>query len=166
MTDRERPMEPDPAGAGRATSRLALPGWAYDVFVCACLAAVGVWFFMGALALPPGRRAVDSATIPLFTSAILVLLCLIQALLSFRSRRRSVAVEFERPLQVAIAMILIVLFPTAIERFGYYLTTALWLPAFGWIAGLRSPLALAAVAVAVLAIARFVFEMLLGTPLP
>lgn len=161
--------DPDPrrpAAMRDSVSRLEMPGYVYDLLVCAVLGAVGAWFFVNALALPPGRRMVDTPTVPLIASALLMLLCLTQAAISVTTRRALAPVIAERPVQVAIAAAAMLLFPALIDRFGYYPVAALWLPLFGWLAGSRSLVGLAAVTLVVLALARGVFEMILGTPLP
>jgi len=72
----------------------------------------------------------------------------------------------DRPFQVLSAMVLVLIFPIAMDTFGYYLTALFWVPAFAWFAGARSWMTCLLVGAVVLALAKFVFEMLLGTPLP
>lgn len=146
--------------------RLGLPGHVYDLIVFAGLAGMGVWFLVGALGIEGGRSAVDPGTVPMIAGGLLVALCAAGAAQSLRTRRSSQEVEVARPLQVLLAMTLILVFPPAIDRFGYYITAALWIPAMAWVAGARAWTTCLLVTGAVLALARFVFEMTLGTPLP
>lgn len=163
---------PDAASAADApatrhrASRLELPGFAYDLIVCAVLGGIGAWFFVNALALPPGRRMVDTPTVPLIASGLLVLLCLAQMAISVATRRALAPMVVERPIQVAIAGVLMIMFPPLIDRFGYYPVAALWVPVFGWIAGSRSIAGLVIVTLAVIGLARGMFQAILGTPLP
>lgn len=150
----------------RRASRIETPGFVYDLAVCAVLGAVGAWFFVNALALPPGRRMVDTPTVPLIASGLLMALCLLQATVSVLMRHDLPPLIVERPIQVAMAGTMMLLFPALIDRFGYLPVALLWLPLFGWIAGNRSLLGLAAVTVAVLGLAYGVFMAILGTPLP
>lgn len=62
-------------------------------------------------------------------------------------------------------MVMVLLFPTAMQQFGYYLTAVLWVPAFAWVAGMRDWLGFVIITAVILALARFVFEAILGTPL-
>lgn len=154
-----------PATRHRAP-RIEAPGFVYDLLVCAVLGGVGAWFFVNALALPPGRRMVDTPTVPLIASGLLMVLCLVQAALSLATRHALAPLVVERPLQVPMAAALMLLFPAMIDQFGYYPVALVWLPLFGWIAGSRSAAALAGVTLAVLGLAYGVFQTILGTPLP
>jgi hypothetical protein len=75
-------------------------------------------------------------------------------------------VVFQRPVWLGIGMVLIVAFPFTVEAFGYYIVALIWVPVFGVIAGIRRPLSLVITTAVVLLLAKGVFEMLLGTPLP
>jgi hypothetical protein len=159
--------ETSPTSATRPrASRIETPGHVYDLVVCGVIGAVGAWFFVNALALPPGRRMVDTPTVPLIASGLLMALCLLQGAISIATRRALAPLVVERPIHVAIAGLMMLLFPALIDRLGYLPVALIWLPLFGWIAGSRSALSLAAVTLAVLGLAYGVFQMILGTPLP
>ncbi|WP_299654066.1 tripartite tricarboxylate transporter TctB family protein [uncultured Jannaschia sp.] len=138
----------------------------YDLVVYAALGGVGLVFFVGAFGLSQDDDAIDSGTVPMIAGGLLVLLCAIGAVQAVRTGGTAPEVEVERPFPVLIAMVMVVLFPIAMDALGYYATAAIWVPAFAWIAGSRSWVAVLLVPVGVLALARFVFEMILGTPLP
>lgn len=163
--------EPVPDGGGAAAApgtppALKVPGVALDLAICGTLAILGVWFVVEASGLRGGRAAFGPGTWPAITGGCLAVLALVQAGLSFARRRNLEPVGVQRPLWLMLAMVMVVLFPSAIERLGYYPVAVIWVPVFGWIAGIRNPLGLAAATVIVLALAKLVFELLLGTPLP
>lgn len=155
---------PAPSGAGK-WHEMRIPAWTADVVVCLALAGLGLWFVLKALPMPPGRTMIGPGTFPKYTGLLLIALCLAQALASFLGRARGGGLAVERPLMVGIAVALVLLFPAAMERIGYYLTAAIWVPAFAWVAGMREIGAFVVITVSILALARFVFEGLLGTPL-
>jgi hypothetical protein len=145
---------------------LVLPGALAEVAVCLVLAALGAWFLTGALALPKGRGAITPGTFPAIMAGGLIVLCLAQAALSLATARRVAAQRIERALPVAGGILLLLLFPALVERFGFYPVAALWLPAFALLAGQRHWTGLAGAVAVVLLLARGVFEAILGTPLP
>lgn len=153
-------------GARAFVPRLGLPDYVYDLIVFAGLASVGAAFVLGALSLEDSGRAIDAGTVPAIAGALLVVLSVVGATQAILSRGRGAGVEIVRPLQVFLAMGLVLIFPPAIDRFGYYLTAVLWVPAFVWTAGARNWTAYLIVLATVLLLARVVFEMILGTPLP
>lgn len=147
--------------------RLGLPAYVYDLIVYAGLAATGLAFLIGGLGLEGDpRRTIDPGTVPAIAGGLLVVLSAIGTVLALRSPSNLVEVEVDRPLRVLLAMALILIFPPAIDSFGYYTTAIVWVPAFIWAAGARSWTHYLIAIVTVLALARFVFEMTLGTPLP
>lgn len=154
------------AGPGRAGQTLRLSGRAVDIGVCLALAAMGIWFVIEALQMPSGREAFGPGSFPIIAGGALALLSLLQLGLSVAARGQVPAVEVQRPLWLVIGMAMMLAFPPAVERLGYYPVAVVWVPAFGWIAGIRSPVGLIAATLIVLALGKFVFEMLLGTPLP
>lgn len=156
--------QPAPQGAGQP-ARLTLPAWVADTAVCLSLALLGLWFVIMAGQLPTGRGLIGVGTFPMALGLLLIGLCLWQIILSWSTRRRGLVSVIERPLVVATGVVLILIFPTAMDQFGYYLTCAIWVPAFAWIAGIREPLTFVAITAGLLAMARFVFDGLLGTPL-
>ncbi len=165
MAGSERRDDQAPAPKGAGSRELVVRAWIMDVLVCAALAGVGLWFVLKALPMPPGRTMIGVGTFPKYIGGLLVVLCIAQAAGSFLGREKGGNVVAGRPLMVGIAMALVLLFPTAMDRFGYYLSAAIWVPAFAWVAGMREIGTFAVITAAVLGLAYFVFENLLGTPL-
>lgn len=143
-----------------------LPSYILDLLVCIVLIVMGTWFVHKALALPRDRDSVGPGTFPLFAGACLIALSAMQAVSSVLHRKTGNDVAFRRPVFVLQGMFLVLLFPEAIGRFGYYLTAAIWVPVFGWMAGIRKPLLLIVTTAIVLFLAKVIFEMFLGTLLP
>ena len=155
---------PAPNGAG-PTAEMSLPAWIMDLVVCLGMAGIGLWFAIGSRSLPEGRTTIDPGTFPGLVGWLLVGLSLAQAAASYAQRRNGGSIGTARPGFVALGMVMVLLFPTAMQQFGYYLTAALWVPAFAWIAGMRNWLGFVIITAVILALARFVFEAILGTPL-
>lgn len=143
-----------------------MPAALYDLIICGALLALGLWFVFGALKLPQSDAAFDPGTFPLIAGGLLIVLSAIQIVLTVAGRGARGTVAFQRPLWLGIGMVLVLAFPFAVEAFGYYIVALIWVPVFGWVAGIRRPLALLATTAIVLLLAKGVFEMLLGTPLP
>ena len=165
MNDDRNTETPAPSGAG-AFYALKLPAVVLDLIVCIALGALGIWFIVEATTLPDPRRMIGPGTFPMIAGALLTTLCIAQAVVSIRDRNTDTAVPFSRPLALPFAMALMLAFPFAMDSFGYYLTAVIWVPAFAWVAGMREIVTMAIITAIVLALARFVFQMLLGTPLP
>lgn len=143
-----------------------IPAALYDLIICATLLLVGLWFVIGALRLPTSSAAFDPGTFPLISGSLLILLSAIQIGLTVAGKGTRGTMTFQRPVWLGIGMVLIVAFPFAVQAFGYYVVAVIWVPIFGWVAGIRKPLSLVATTAIVLLLAKGVFEMLLGTPLP
>lgn len=147
-------------------SEIEVPAALYDVVICGVLAALGLWFVFYALRMPTSDAAFDPGTFPMIAGGLLVVLAGLQIALALAGKGARGVVGFQRPLWLAIGMVLVMVFPFAVGAFGYYLVTVIWVPVFGWVAGVRRPLSLLATTAIVLLLAKGVFEMLLGTPLP
>jgi len=165
MARPEASKKEPPARNGAGGQQLVVPAWIVDVLVCVALAGVGLWFVLKALPMPPGRTLVGIGTFPKYIGGLLIVLCVAQAVGSFIGRVRGGSIATGRPLMVGIAIALVLLFPTAMDRFGYYLSAAIWVPAFAWVAGMREIGTFVVITGVVLGLAWFVFENLLGTPL-
>ncbi|MBI1219934.1 MAG: hypothetical protein GC186_15440 [Rhodobacteraceae bacterium] len=148
------------------TPVLRVPGVAVDMAICGLLGAIGLWFLIGGLGMKGGKAAIGPGTVPAITGGCLMALSALQIGLAVLRRARLPVVEFQRPLWLVLGMVLIILFPSAVDEFGYFPVAVIWVPVFGWVVGIRSPVGLVVATAIVLALAKFVFEMLLGTPLP
>ncbi len=166
MNDDHNGKESAAYPAGFFPSKLNVPTAIADITICLALVALGLWFVINAFAMPAGRTMIGVGTFPMIVGGLLVALCLVQIVLSVRNFRTSGTITIQRPLGVPIGMVLMLLFPFSMDSFGYFQTAALWVPAFAWVAGgteLPTILTLTAV---ILGLAYFLFQMLLGTPLP
>lgn len=148
--------------------RLGLPAHVYDLVILGALAVVGATFLVAGIRLADDpRRLIDPGTVPAFAGGLLLLLSAAGIVQALRNRGTAeIETEIVRPFHVLLAMALVLIFPPAIDRFGYYATAILWVPAFAWTAGARRWSSYLIVLIVVLSLARFVFEMTLGTPLP
>jgi len=166
MTAKPAGNQPAPAPKGAGLPRaLGVPAWVADLVMCLALGGMGLWFVLNAWDLPAGRRLIGVGTFPKVLGMLLMLLCAAQIVLSVLTRRAGRTISVDRPLMVGIGIVLVLLFPVAMDRFGYYVTAVLWIPAFAWTAGMREPLTFLVITAVLLALARLVFEYLLGTPL-
>ena len=165
--EKENQGDPEAKTGNRAApiTEVSVPAWGLDVLVCLMMAGVGTWFVIQSRSLPPGRTTIDPGTFPTIIGGLLVVLALGQGLMSIMRRRQLGGVATMRPGFVAIAAVMILLFPTAMESLGYYITAAIWVPVFAWVAGMRSLSGIATMALVILGLAYFVFAKILGTPL-
>ena len=158
LTDDEATPPPD--------ATVAISAKAYDIAICGALCLLGLWFIYGALQMPGGRDVFDPGTFPLIAGGALAALSAFQIVLTLTGRGESGTLIVRRPVAVVLGMLLVLLFPLGVERLGYYLVAVVWVPVFGWLAGIRKPLHLLLATAIVLLLAKGIFEMLLGTPLP
>ncbi|MEN3145649.1 tripartite tricarboxylate transporter TctB family protein [Ochrobactrum sp. WV_118_8] len=159
------PKDPD-TPQGQADGELQVSAPLFDVLICGALLALGLSFVVGAMGMPSSEAAFDPGTFPMIAGSLLMLLSAIQIGLTLVGRGTPGKVVFQRPVWLALGMVLIVAFPFAVEAFGYYIVALIWVPVFGVVAGIRKPLPLVITTAVVLLLAKGVFEMLLGTPLP
>lgn len=153
-------------GAGGWEAERSVSAFILDLCVCSVLVAIGLWFIVDAMTLRAGRSWITPATFPTYSGGLLIALSLLQIFLSARRRSTEWLVTFQRPLSVAICIALMLLLPPAVDSFGFYPVIAVWAIAFGWIAGIRRLIPLAVTLAIILFVARVIFEMVLGTPLP
>lgn len=159
------PDNPDKAQDGSDTE-VRIPAPLFDVLICGILLVIGIWFVIGALRMPTSDAAFDPGTFPMIAATLLIVLSASQIVLTVMGKGTRGDVVFQRPVWLGIGMVLIVAFPFTVEAFGYYIVALIWVPVFGVIAGIRRPLSLVITTAVVLLLAKGVFEMLLGTPLP
>lgn len=152
--------------AGLLRSKLTIPAAVADVLVCLALGALGFWFVIQAIDLPAGRTMIGVGTFPMMVGSLLVALCTVQIALSLRNHKSAATIAFGRPLAVPIGMALMLLFPFSMDSFGYFQTAAIWVPAFAWVAGITELPTIITLTLVILGLAYFLFQMLLGTPLP
>ena len=91
---------------------------------------------------------------------------MLQALWSAFSGERADPIEIRHPAAVLLAVVLVAAYPTLLAYLQYYLATALWLPPFLWLAGMRRSLGIVLTTAGFLLFTKVLFQMALGTPLP
>jgi hypothetical protein len=167
MTDTASPTAgtPPPAGQG-----LVLRGAVVDLVVGICLALLALWFWVEASTFAEvDGTGIGAATFPraiatLFgLGAIMLVGRAIARLCSWGADTITIT---ERPGYVLAGMALLVAFPALMTWLGYYLGSALWMPALFFVAGYRKPLGIVLYTAAFLLFAKVVFEMILGVRLP
>lgn len=166
MTNRDNSNESAASAAGFTWAKLRVSSALLDIIVCLMLGAMGLWFFIQAGKLPQGRTMIGVGTFPMIASALLMVFCALRIVLSLRRVKSAGTTKFDRPLAVSTGMALMLSFPFSMDNFGYFQTAAVWVPAFAWIAGVSEIPTIITLTIVVLILARFVFQNLLGTPLP
>lgn len=146
--------------------KVRVPNALFEGVVFLTTALFGVWFVVGSFGMRESSSAFGPGTFPFFTGAALIFASLAQLWLTVLPRESRLAIDLERPVAVALAAVMILIFPTAIDRLGYFPVAAVWTPVFAILAGLRTPLSVVGVTASVLGLAWFGFVNLLGTPLP
>lgn len=117
----------------------------------------------------PDHTGIGSATFP---TGIAILFGVVSGLLVLRGARGLAGPEavppvtIGRPVALIISIGLVCVFPLMMAKLGYYVATAIWLPAFLLAAGYRKPLGLLLYTGGFLAFAKLAFEMTLGVRLP
>jgi hypothetical protein len=143
--------------------------WA-DLAVGSALLAVAVWFLVQSLSLEDfSGTAIGSADFPRGVAALLafgVAVLLASAGWRLAHHLRAHEITVRRPWRVVAGMAMLLAFPFAMSRLGYYPTMAVWLAAFFWLADYRRPVAVIACVAGFLAFTKIVFEYLLSTPIP
>lgn len=143
--------------------------WA-DLAVGSALLAVALWFFVASFSLEDfSGTAIGSADFPRGVAALLAIgVATLLAMAGWRLVRhlRPHTISVRRPWRVAGGMAMLLVFPFAMSRLGYYPTMAVWLAAFFWLADYRRPVAIVACVAGFLAFTKVVFEYLLSTPIP
>jgi hypothetical protein len=157
------------AGADHAPVMRIRLEWA-DLAVGSALLALALWFLVQSFWLEDySGTAIGSADFPRGVAALLALgVAVLLGTAGWRlaHRLRGHTITVRRPLRVAAGMALLLVFPFAMSRLGYYPTMAVWLAAFFWLADYRRPLAILACVAGFLAFTKIVFEYLLSTPIP
>lgn len=157
------------AGADEAPVLRIRMEWA-DVAVGAALLAVAVWFLVQSFSLEDfSGTAIGSADFPRGVALLLAIgVGILLAMAGWRlvRHRRAHTITVRRPWRVAGGMAMLLAFPFAMSRLGYYPTMAVWLAVFFWLADYRRPVAIVACVAGFLAFTKIVFEYLLSTPIP
>lgn len=139
--------------------------WAEGAILVLVLLA-GIWFWTSAQLIQ--TRSGDAVGARSFPTALAILLIGITGLALIRAIRLPAGTQLtvRRPVALLTAMAMLLAFPWVVEVLGYYVIIVPWVLGFGWAARVRAP-GLAAITLGtVLFVAFFIFQMVLGTPLP
>ena len=141
-----------------------------DLFIATALGGLALAFWFGAAAFDEGDASgVGPATFPRGLALLLGVVTLILALraaVGLARLRPQATASIERPLAVALGIVLVALFPLLMSSLGYYLATAAWLPLLLFVAGYRKPIGILVYTAGFLAFVKLGFDMILRTPLP
>jgi hypothetical protein len=160
----------DAPDGDRQPDRLRIPGWTADFVAGLAVVTAAAWFVIQALGFEEAdHTGVGPATFPVGI-AILLGMCgavlAIRGMLAGAGKALAPPVEIGRPAWVIAGIALVAAFPWLMTAAGYYVTVALWLPAFLLVAGYRKPVGIVLVTLGFLAFAKVAFEMILGVRLP
>jgi putative tricarboxylic transport membrane protein len=152
------------------SSRLEFRPEILDLIIAAALGGLALAFWHGAAAFDEGDASgVGPATFPRGLALLLGVVALILALRAAVGLARfqpQATASIERPLAVALGIVLVALFPLLMSSLGYYLATTVWLPLLLFVAGYRKPIGILVYTAGFLAFVKLGFDMILRTPLP
>lgn len=153
-----------PSEDGAATLTLSMRVVESVILVLVLMLAIG--FLWGTRAIRSfSQDAVGAHTFPEVLSVILIVICALGLFVSLRLPAEE-TIAFKRPRGLIISMFLLLAFPALVDALGYYVVIIPWLLIFGWAARVRTPVLIAITVITVVLVARVVFEMILGTPMP
>jgi hypothetical protein len=155
---------------GHWAARLIVRSEVIDLVIGSCLIGLAVAFWLGAAQFDEADASgVGAATFPRGIAVLLAVaaaMLVVRAVAALSGRIPSTITVTERPGPVVAGMALVILFPVLVTTLGYYIGSALWMPAFFVIAGYRKPLGIVVLTAGFLAFAKVAFEMTLGVRLP
>jgi hypothetical protein len=150
--------------------RLVVRAAVIDLAVGLALVAVAAVFWFAAAGFDEADSSgIGAATFPRGIAVLLgvtAAMLAARAIASLRGRLPSVPTVTSRPAQVLAGMGLVILFPVLMSNLGYYIGSALWMPALFVVAGYRKPLGIVILTAGFLVFAKVGFEMILGVRLP
>jgi hypothetical protein len=150
--------------------RLVVRAAIIDLAVGLALVAVAaVFWFAAADFAEADSTGIGAATFPRGIAILLgvaAAMLAARAILSLYGRLPSVTSVISRPGHVLAGMGLVILFPVLMSNLGYYIGSALWMPALFIVAGYRQPLGIVILTAGFLVFAKVGFEMILGVRLP
>lgn len=141
-----------------------------EILIGAALCGVAAWFWIAAADIEEeGGPGIGPTAFPrglalCLGAAALVLIG--RAILRIASGRLDPQSVTERPLYVLAGIALVVAFPAAMTRLGYYPAMGLMIPSLLWVAGYRKPLGIVLYTAGFLAFTKVVFGLILKVPLP
>lgn len=155
-----------PLEGGAEVLTLTVPRRIAEPMILALLLLLGLGFFIGSLGIESsGEDAVGAQTFPKALSVIFMAIVLARMFAALRLPPED-TLTLKRPRGLIVAMALLITFPALVQMLGYYVLILPWLLIFGWAARVRSPFLIVINLVTVLFVAKVIFQMTLGTPLP
>jgi hypothetical protein len=155
---------------GLSTARLAVRSEVIDLVVGIGLAVLAATFWLGAAQFDEAdTTGIGAATFPRGIAVLLGMAAVMlaaRAFMALSGRMPAGITVTQRPGHVVAGMGLVILFPVLMTNLGFYIGSALWMPAFFVIAGYRKPLGIVMLTAGFLAFAKVAFEMTLGVRLP
>ncbi len=150
--------------------RLVVRAAVIDLTVGLALVAVAAVFWFAAADFDEAdSTGIGAATFPRGIALLLgvaAAMLAARAIMSLSGRLPNVPSVTSRPGHVLAGMGLVILFPVLMSNLGYYIGSALWMPALFVVAGYRKPLGIVIMTAAFLVFAKVGFEMILGVRLP
>lgn len=158
--------EAAPSREGADIRMFTAPRRVAETLVLTAVFVLAILFFIGSQAIrSDADEAISAHTFPEALSVLLLVATAIGIVAALRLPSNN-TVTVKRPFALLGAMALLLAFPVMLEWLGYYILIVPWLLFFGVCARVRSPLLIAINLVTVLFVARVVFQMILGTPMP
>jgi putative tricarboxylic transport membrane protein len=152
------------------TGRLAVRSEVIDLVIGCSLVLLAATFWLVAAQFDEAdTTGVGAATFPrgiAVLRGVAAIMLVARAFLTLRGRLPSGITVTGRPGYVVAGMGLVVLFPVLMTSLGFYIGSALWMPALFLVAGYRRPLGIVLLTAGFLAFAKVAFEMTLGVRLP
>jgi hypothetical protein len=152
------------------TDRLAVRSEVIDLVVGLALVVLAAAFWLGAAQFDEvDTTGIGAATFPRGIAVLLgvaAAMLVARAFLTLSGRMPTGITITRRPGHVVAGMALVILFPLLMTTLGFYIGSALWMPALFVVAGYRKPLGIVMLTAGFLAFAKVAFEMTLGVRLP
>lgn len=164
MPEKQPTLAPSEEGADIRI--LTLPRRIVEPVVLSIVLLTAIGFFWGARSIRSfSEDAVGAQTFPTALAVLLIALSGVMIVAALRLPAEQ-TVTIKRPRALFVSMVLLLIFPGLVELLGYYILIVPWVLVFGWAARVRSPFLIGITVATVLFVARVVFQMILGTPMP
>ncbi|HZG73319.1 MAG TPA: tripartite tricarboxylate transporter TctB family protein [Chondromyces sp.] len=141
-----------------------------NIIGCVFFLIVGIWFLVNALFLPGSQNSVDvgPAAFPIL-SAVGIILASVFYMIREIGKRKAESGEkiiINDRNKVLISMGLLVLYALVMQLAGYYIASAIFVPVFLFVTGVRSLLKVVPVSIGFILFVYVAFDVLLEIPLP
>lgn len=167
------PSDPEDAVVSKGWGPLSINRSAADAVIAVALALTALWLWSGAAAIDAsgesisGPRAFPRGIAALLgVSALFLLVSSAAAIFGLRTTEVATRIRVSRPPAVLATMALFVAYPLLLSRFGFYLTTGVWLLLLLFVCGWRDVLRGVGTTIGFLVFVKVVFQMMMGIPLP